>query len=457
MDAQTHFEAFLETTANLKPWKLIQLDGRVTSIVAAVENDVVLGPMFKEHIPQGSWAHRTIIEPVTENDEFDADFLLHLEENEDWSKEPQEYLRQTRAAFKRHSTYAAMVTKKNRCVRIVYANDCHVDVVPHLTLADGRQVIVNYADNDFEDTNPAGFTAWMKERDDLANGNLRVVIRLLKYLRDFKGTFSCPSVILSTLVGSRVQPWDNTSRYADIPTTLVHLLEDLDTWLDLYPNMPLLDDPTCPGTSFNHRWNEDKYRNFAAQVKRYAGWARAAHDADGEEEALPLWQKLFGPEFVTPEVRAVVKSIADSRSARSAVTAAPARPAIVKEVAVPGEQFIEQQGYRFAPRYRATLDCRVDGMRGFQSPHLRELPFVPRRVTLRFKVLTDAPPGFTVLWKVRNRGEAARAANDLRGQIRADGITHEESTLYPGEHYVEVYLVRDGVVIASDHHEVVIR
>jgi Second Messenger Oligonucleotide or Dinucleotide Synthetase domain/Adenylyl/Guanylyl and SMODS C-terminal sensor domain len=448
MDAQTHFTAFLQTTVNLKPWKLTQLDGRVASIVAAVQDDVLLGPMFKEHIPQGSWAHRTIIEPVSATDEFDADFLLHLQQDEDWSKEPQEYLRQARAAFKRHSTYAGMVEKKNRCVRIVYANDCHVDVVPHLTLADGRQVIINYKENDFEDTNPAGFTAWMKERDDLANGNLRVAIRLLKYLRDFKNTFSCPSVILTTLIGGRVQPWDNEARYADIPTTLVHLLEDLDTWLGLYPEMPLLDDPSCPGTSFNHRWNEEQYLNFAVMIGKYAGWARAAYDADDDEEALKWWQKLFGPEFVAPEVQAVVKSIAASQMPR---------PVALREAAAPHEEFIELRGYRFTPRYRATLECRVHGMRGFRSPRLRELPSVPKGVKLRFKVLTDAPPGFTVLWKVRNRGQAATAARDLRGEIRPDGVTHEESTLYPGRHYVEVYLVRDGQVIASDHHDVVIR
>ena len=37
-------------------------------------------------------------------------------------------------------------------MRISYANDCHVDVVPAVTLDDGRQVIICYRDNTFEDT-----------------------------------------------------------------------------------------------------------------------------------------------------------------------------------------------------------------------------------------------------------------------------------------------------------------
>lgn len=39
-----------------------------------------------------------------------------------------------------------MVEKKNWCVRIHYANDCHVDVVPYLVLGffENRKVIVNH-------------------------------------------------------------------------------------------------------------------------------------------------------------------------------------------------------------------------------------------------------------------------------------------------------------------------
>jgi hypothetical protein len=62
------------------------------------------------------------------------------------------------------------------------------------------------------------------------------------------------------------------------------------------------------------------------------------------------------------------------------------------------------------------------------------------------------------LWKVRNHGRAAEAAGQLRGQIFKDGKDtrnqHRESTLYPGRHFVEAYVVRNGVVVASDHHEV---
>ena len=204
MKLLAYFDAFLGDVVNLNQTRLALLDARVEAIVTSPEKDDVIGPLLQGHIPQGSWAHRTIIRPV-EGRRIRRRLPADPDGGRAWSDSPKIYLQQLRAAFKRSTTYADMVRRKNRCVRIGYAGDCHVDVVAHLILAGGRQVIVNYAEDKFEDTNPEGFTAWMKEKDQLANGNLRKVIRLMKYIRDFKETFSVPSVILtiSSASGSR--------------------------------------------------------------------------------------------------------------------------------------------------------------------------------------------------------------------------------------------------------------
>ncbi len=60
---------------------------------------------------------------------------------------------------------------------------------------------------------------------------------------------------------------------------------------------------------------------------------------------------------------------------------------------------------------------------------------------------------FEVWWKVRNRGEEAARLNQLRGEIRRGGpgsVVHREQTQYRGRHYVEVYIVKDGRVVATD-------
>ncbi len=436
-----YHKAFLVNTVNLNQTRLDLLQARVDSIYAAAGMDDTLGPLIEDLIPQGSWAHKTIIKPVGDG-EYDADVLLLLTEQPEWSSDPKKYLDETQAAFLRSRDYGDKTEKHTRCVRIVYAGSCHVDVVPHVVLADGREVIVNSKDSTFEDSNPDGFTDWIREKDDLTNGHLRKVIRLLKYLRDYKGTFAVPSVILTTLAGERVQSWATDERYPDVPTALRNVLVDLDAWLQLFPQMPVIEDPSCPGVSFNHRWDQGRYNTFRTKIHDYSGWVSAAYDEPDRDESLALWQKVFGPDFKAPAA-----TVSESSLAKAATGSAEAK--------APAEQFIQEQ-FPVATRYSAIVDARVLKRLGFRSGPLRSMRAVDLGRKIHFTVRTDVPRPFDLYWKVRNHGQDAERANGLRGQItRDDGSgLKEESTLYVGDHYVEAYVVKNGVVVASDRHRV---
>jgi hypothetical protein len=287
----------------------------------------------------------------------------------------------------------------------------------------------------------------MKDKDDLANGNLRKVIRLLKYLRDYKGTFRAPSVILTTLVSERIHSWDAATRYPDVPTTLKNVLADLDDWLQLYPTMPTIADPSCPGTSFNHRWDQGRYSTFRTKIHDYDACVKDAYDEPDRGKSLALWQTVFGPDFKAP----AATTIAESSVAKAAPTPPVAR--------APQEQQIQELGFRIDGRYLATIDARVQRRDGFRHGSLREMGTVGIGRKLRFTVRTDVPGPFDLYWKVRNHGRDAEIANGLRGQITKDdgsGVKNED-TLYRGDHYVECYVVKSRVVLASDRHRVVIR
>lgn len=443
MKLLAYFDSFLKETVNLNQRRLDLLDARVESIVVEFGIDAVMGAMLEGQIPQGSWAHRTIIKPLPGH-EFDADFLLHLTEQDEWADHPTSYLDEVEAAFRRSPRYSDKVRRKTRCVRIVYADDCHVDVVPYLVRSDGSQVIVCRDTDAFEATDPEGFTAWMKEKDDLAKGNLRRVIRLLKYLRDYKTTFSCPSVILTTLLGERVLALDADSRYPDVPTALKNLVADLDAWLQLHPTMPSIEDPSCPGTTFDHRWDADKYANFRTQIHRYAEWIAAAYDEPDREKSVMAWQKVFGPDFKAPTAAA---SVAESALTKAA-------PATVQRA--PTEEFITER-YPLDIRYTATITGRVLPRAGFRPGLIRNLGRLTKQRDLRFKVKTDVTWPYDIYWKVRNFGTEAEQAKGLRGElVRAADPRgeHKESTLYAGAHWIECYVVRDGRVLATDRHRV---
>ena len=123
------------------------------------------------------------------------------------------------------------------------------------------------------------------------------------------------------------------------------------------------------------------------------------------------------------------------------------------------EQYIEDQ-YPVDIRNYLRIDCTVSSD-GFLTRNLRQILQshlrLPVRRSLRFFIeSTDVEAPFTVLWKVRNRGEKAERLKKIRGQIipsssgRNGDSVRKESTSFYGPHYVECYIVKDGVVVARD-------
>lgn len=304
------FQAFMRDTVNINKGRLEILERSVESIYTAIVEDPVFGPRVIDKDPQGSWAHRTIIKPVSGR-EFDADFMLILQEDSEWSRHPATYIDELHACLSRSTTYKSkLAAPKCRCVRVVYGGDYHVDIVPFVVLGSGRQVIVNHDEDEWEDTNPAGFTRWLADKDGIARGHLREVIRLLKYLRDHGGHFvRTRSVLLTAMLGERVDAANldgDPGYYEDLPTAFYHVITDLNDWLCANGTKPsILDpsgarDPSGRRLTFDHRWTSPDYLNFRTKIKGIAADVRAAYLSTDEAESLELWQKVFGSEFKQP-------------------------------------------------------------------------------------------------------------------------------------------------------------
>lgn len=446
----SHFGNFLNDVVNIDDERLEILDKRVGLISDYLATAPIIGDAYIDVIPQGSMAHRTIIKPLNNHD-FDADVLLHLTPQDGWM--PKDYVEEVYKAFRLNGNYKDKVTRKNRCVTVQYANECHVDVVPFLELASDQFYITNRNEGDdgtYERTDPEGYTGWLDDRNRIANGNLIKAIRLLKWLRDYKQTFTCKSVILNVLLAGRVNDANlmaDPKHYSDVPTTLVHLLEDLRSYLDAYPDyMPRIEDPTCPEVDYNHRWDNDQYLNFRNKVDYYATKARAAYDEPDKSESIKLWRELFGYQFAPDSAKGLAGALAALNSA----------PLSRSD---PGEHFIEDiHPVRLASSYKVKIMGTArpkNGFRVYQLPS-RGNRIEPGRV-VRFTVAKCTVPGdYKIYWKIKNRGKVAADAKCLRGEIVPGANWHDEPTQYRGNHYVECYIVKDGVCVAKDKQPVVI-
>ena len=273
MEHATYFEIFLKNEVNLSQSSLDLLIDRVDAVYEALSEDDTVGPLIMGKIPQGSWPHRLIIKPKS-GGEFDADFLLEMDYDKEW--EPKTYPNEVYNALHRHSTYSKQDHgRKCRCVYLKYAPKnnvgCHLYIVPFVTLGDGRRVIVNRDLNQWEpaygSTDPQAFSRWVYRRDELTGKNFRKVVRLMKFLRDERGSFSgVKSVVLTTVLGMQVTDAKAASSdyCKNLPTALLNMVEDLDKWLQAHsqkpPNLP---NPSNDGTDFGHRWTQETYANFS--------------------------------------------------------------------------------------------------------------------------------------------------------------------------------------------------
>lgn len=442
MKLTNYFASFLEDTVNLTDAKITLLSDRVSAITSFLSGHDVFGEYFIDVIPQGSYSHRTIITPIGGR-EYDADVLLALEEHPLWT--PADYTLELRRAFNGSGIYKDMAHMRTRCVFVDYADPFHVDVVPFVVV---RSSITNNkggvnGEGCWQLSYPEDFTAWLESKYRIVGGGrLPAALRLLKYLRDSKGTFSIKSVILTILVGEVVQPsktWLDDTYYADLPTVLVHLLEDLNAYLLANPWLPSIGDPAGSGTKFSERWDQDGYANFRKWIDYYATKAREAYDATTVEASLTAWQAMFGPSFTKPATKTLV-------AAASA--------------AAPAEEFIDQT-LRIPVHLSETVQLigRVRGIgvrKPYDLPHRGDVVGKFRKIDFRLENCTVAAP-YDVYWKVRNHGPEAAQASDLRGQMVRSGTTKEEHTKYAGSHYVEVHIVKNGVCVAKDRQPVIVR
>lgn len=302
MELIDHFDTFLTDTVNLGHVALGLLPDRAEKLYAALAANETLSDTVVTWEPQGSWAHETIIKPVP-GKEFDADIMVTMRENPDW--EPKEYINKVYAALDDHPTYGSMPHERHcRCVRVGYST-MHVDLVPFVTLSDGRQVIVNRDDNEWEDSNPSGFTRWMWEQDTTADQNLRKVIRIMKYLRDHRNSFTgTKSVLLTVMLGNQVNAANKLSDpacYSSVPRALLTLVGSLDDWLQSHKTKPSLEVPGTPGVTFDHRWQQNTYSYFRDRIHTHAAQISDAFHETDEDSSVILWQELFGPGFTAPK------------------------------------------------------------------------------------------------------------------------------------------------------------
>ena len=185
-------------------------------------------------------------------------------------------------------------------------------------------------------------------------------------------------------------------------------------------------------------------QKFQKKAQKAYDLCLKAIEAENTDSVNDKWKKVYGRPF-------------------------PARLAETKDTSTKAaqswentEQFIEDK-YPVDIRYYLKIDCEVS-QNGFREHFLIEMlakriPLLAKKKLLFTINETNVPEPYSVEWKVLNRGEEAKRRDCIRGHIIHDEGHHQrnESTSFKGDHIVECFIIKDGVVAAKDRIDVPIR
>jgi hypothetical protein len=463
MKLHDHFKTFLSDHVNLNDTRLSLLTNSVEAVKKAVRT-LDWEPEVIGFAEQGSWAHETIIKPQSEK-AFDADLLVFMTVVPGWA--PKDYVNNLATELTNLPSYRDKVRRFSHCVTIEYVGERKIDLAPCVVdrLYAGQFEVCNRGTNEFESSEPVAYTDWVKEKNGVAGGNdLKKVTRLIKYMRDIKVNFTCPSFLLTTLLGYQVFERDRDStEFSDLPTTLKTLVGRLDNWLQARPNVPVILNPVLYTEDQAGNWDQTKYSNFREKVNLYRSWIDDAYDEVDKAESIGKWRRVFGDGFAESTLKLAAEQISEAIATESGFSLAPAnlyRDLVAKVkalgiAAVPPQ--ILQLPHIERPKWKRAneqLSVRIaaelkNGKYGQSIRQIASAEPLQAGYWVRFVATTAyrvpySTDEYSIKWRVTNTDKAAVAANSLRGDFypSVDGAARSEQLSYRGVHFVEAFIVR---------------
>ena len=244
---------------------------------------------------QGSLSLDTLIKPVREGDEYDADVQVVMNPREGW--EPKDYLAAVYEVLAQNLNYRDKLQLSTRCVKISFAGDFSMDVVPRITRGQRHQ-ICNGVDNRFEETDGVGYLHWFHGKSNISNVNLKRAVRLLKYIRDREDNYIAKSIMLTTLAARTIQEGDRgRDQVKSVAATLTTILARMDADLQAHTLRPSVKNPANRIETFDRHWNDEQFHIFRESIHRYTQIARDALARNSVPESIDRWRRLFGPSF----------------------------------------------------------------------------------------------------------------------------------------------------------------
>lgn len=478
------------------------VEQRYTAVANQLSQEGSRLSVYKPEIfPQGSFLLGTMIRPIMEDDELDVDVVCRLTgKRYDWAQihvknEVKEQL------IYNNENYKRMLDKEgNRCWTLIYADEkFHLDILPALV---GNNNHINLSERSFSNldktelenislritdkreenypsetnpnfwlkSNPFGYAAWFKERSNVNKlktvllsesvnplpgykkdkATLVRVVQILKRHRDimFGGNEHKPiSIIITTLAAEAYQKETN------VIDALINILNAMHLYMkEVYSskhgkNIWWINNPVNHEENFADKWPLEKQKqdNFFAWLEKAKSDFGALQHID-PSEAYRVLKNILGTRAVNEAVRNLGYDELITENLKPVNYSA-------QMLSVP---------HREKPIWNLNLMyyCNISGVYtdvtdGNKRKNITSSTVLPKDCFVYFNAMdTNVPKPYDVYWQVVNNGEEATKDNCLRGGIfkaqtlGRGGLIYKDFTAFTGLHWVECFIVKNGVCVA---------
>jgi len=311
---------------------------------------------------QGSIAVGTANKPIG-CAEFDVDLVCHLP-SVGATSNPAAVKALIGDRLKAHATYASMLEEKQRCWRLCYANEFHLDItpsIPNQACGNGGELVPDRALSAWKPTNPKGYAArfeqyaalrprlYLREaavaakraevedfpEQEMRKPALKRIVQLLKRHRDIwfaaakRNELAPISIILTTLAARSYAHCTARFAYADTYELILDVVRRMSDFIavDERNGRPFyfIENETTAGENFADKWNLDQllpqafyvwHRDAIAMLEELVG-------IDGKDRLGQALQKSFGAsqDAVRGAMAPLASAVGNARAAGSLLVA----------------------------------------------------------------------------------------------------------------------------------------
>lgn len=419
--------------------KNLNLDRLVDGLIEYNEENKT-NYVMADSVVQGSVAMSTVTQ--NEENDYDIDVAIIFDKDDIPSGTTKMKNVIVNALKKKCKKFKVEPEAKTNCVRIVYSDGYHIDFAIYRRFKDDKdEYKYEHCGSEWRARDPRTITKWFIEQNKEKSHNLRTVVRLLKMFCKSRSDWKMPGgLIQSVLANEQFQSYERIDEM--FYYTLKAIRDRLSDNKEVY-------NPTDENQDLKLiKTDETKMNNLCNRLTIYLAKLDILFTDDcTDKQAMEAWNTFFNHSYWSDEIEKLAEAtIVVNKSFANELDESDYN---YRET----EEFIEYM-FLFEKRYQLHIDCQItqDGFRpAYLRDFLRKKYWLSPQKKLEFYIRTDTPQPYDIYWKVKNKGIVANQKDCIRGQIvKTNSPSHQEYTSFKGEHFVECYIVKNGVCVARD-------